>query len=681
MFRAGAIIIILFQCFSAVSAIGIIGESSRLVFVHNQHRLFAIDTASVFMELLQVKQLVDLKLGSFKTGKEKIKHRSQNAAITKTEKQVSGIIVSGLIDNTFNFKMILSEDHYGNVSISITLDTAAVYNKIKFHIQSDKHEQIFGGGEQFSYYNLKGEKIPLTVEENGIGRGDRGISFITGFINADGTKFRTYAPVPFFITSANRGLFLQSEDIAMFDFEKENEIVIEVNGNSIELMLFYGASPLDIIEKYTRITGRMKSLPRWVYSGSILGLQGGKNRVNEILKSTIEAGNPVKAIWIQDWAGKKQTRFGSRLNWNWEISEQDYPEAHQWIDSLQQYGIRVLAYINPFLLKDAPMFSVASSKQYLVKNQDGSDYVFPAGGFDAGLIDLFNEEARMWYKSVIQKNMVDIGLSGWMADFGEWYPLNRKNENEFFGNELHNKYATEWIKLNSELVKENSDKQLFFFNRSGYSYVNSYSQSFWLGDQMTGYGRHDGLPSAICGMISGSVSGILVNHWDIGGYTSFKKGPFSILRKEELMKRWTEISPFIPVFRTHEGLTPEKNIQTYSSDIMQQFFARFAKEHEKLVEYISELLMLAEAKGYPVNRPLFLNFPNDKNTYHIQTQFMLGNKFLVAPVLKKKAEKVKVYFPEGKWKHYYTGEIVAGPVSREIAAPIGQPAVFELINN
>ena len=36
-----------------------------------------------------------------------------------------------------------------------------------------------------------------------------------------------------------------------------------------------------------------------------------------------------------------------------------------------------------------------------------------------------------------------------------------------------------------------------------------------------------------------------------------------------------------------------------------------------------------------VTRPLFFEFPDDPNTYDIDTQFMVGNGLLISPVLKQ----------------------------------------------
>ena len=100
------------------------------------------------------------------------------------------------------------------------------------------------------------------------------------------------------------------------------------------------------------------------------------------------------------------------------------------------------------------------------------------------------------------------------------------------------------------------------------------------------------------------------------------------------------------------------------------------KIHIALKEYIAFLSKEASEKGYPIVRHPYLNYPTDKNTYDIKYQFMLGEDLLVLPVIKKGDTKVEGYFPEGNWKHIFTGKIYQGGKSQKIDAPLGQPAAF-----
>ena len=55
--------------------------------------------------------------------------------------------------------------------------------------------------------------------------------------------------------------------------------------------------------------------------------------------------------------------------------------------------------------------------------------------------------------------------------------------------------------------------------------------------------------------------------------------------------------------------------------------------------------------------------------------YFFGDELFVCPVLKKGAEKHKVYLPDGKWVHLWTGKRYRRGVYT-VPAPVGQPPVF-----
>ena len=353
-------------------------------------------------------------------------------------------------------------------------------------------------------------------------------------------------------------------------------------------------------------------------------------------------------------------------------------------------GVKVLGYINSFLadtnpaIKDDkfknPMLEEAKQKGYLIKDKKGKDYLIKTVGFPAYLIDLTNPEAVKWIKEIIKKNMIDVGLSGWMADFGEWLPYDAVLYDKRDPKLYHNVYPVDWARINREAISEaKKDGQIVFFTRAGYSYSNKYSTAFWLGDQMVTFGRDDGLASTIVGLNSSGISGLSINHSDIGGYTGIKALPKWISpydREKELTERWTEANVFTPIFRTHEGNIPKRFHQVYNDKDSIDKFAKMGKIHFALKEYITSLSKEATEKGYPIVRHPYLNFPEDKNTYDLKYQYMLGEDVLVIPVVEKGASKVEGYFPKGSWKHIITGETVEGGKNIKVTAPLGTPAAF-----
>lgn len=58
-----------------------------------------------------------------------------------------------------------------------------INNRICITYSSEKNEKIFGFGEQFSHMNFKGKRVPIFVQEQGIGRGDQPITFAANLVS------------------------------------------------------------------------------------------------------------------------------------------------------------------------------------------------------------------------------------------------------------------------------------------------------------------------------------------------------------------------------------------------------------------------------------------------------------------------------------------------------------------
>lgn len=550
-------------------------------------------------------------------------------------------------------------------------------NQVFLRYDSDAEEGFFGFGEQFSHFNLKGHKPYIFSEEQGIGRGDQPITFGANLMEgAGGNEYSTYAPMAVYLTSRGRAAYFANTGRGHFDLRADDHVEVMFQDKNLRASFYQAGDPMKLVEKITEKTGRMAPLPDWAY-GTWLGLQGGREKVEKIVSEAKEAGNPVTALWIQDWVGRRKTNFGSQLWWRWLADEKSYPAIREMITNLNKQGVQVLGYINPFLADKGPMFEEARAKGYLVKNKQGKPYKIRTVGFPAYIIDLTNPECVAWIKNIIKKNMIGLGLRGWMADFGEWLPTDAVLHSGVSAWQYHNLYPQEWARVNREAIREAGlEGQVVFFTRAGYNESPRYSTLFWEGDQMVSWGEHDGLPSALTGMLSGGLSGISLNHSDIGGYTTINNSLKNYHRSQELFLRWAELSVFTPVFRTHEGNRPEKNHQPYSAQQTVKDFARYGKMHYLLKDYLKELAQEAAARGWPVVRPVYLHYPDQAVTHNMRKQFLLGSDLLVAPVLEEGEDTVQVWFPPGKWVSLWDQKPRTGPGWKEEAAPLGKPAAF-----
>lgn len=641
--------------------------------------------------------------------KEKVKKSFTNQQISSIKNSDGILLISGfLFENNATsekipYRMKITAENRNKINIEIILDNNRV-NSIKLKYISYEDEYIFGGRIQYSFLNLKGKKVPILTSEQGVGRGDQPITFGANLTQkAGGDNFTTYCPVPFFLTSKLRSFYFENSGYGVFDFSNSDIIDVEFltssESNKINCSFYKEDSYLSLISAFAKDNGKMPELPDWSY-GTILGIQGGSQKVIEVVDSLIEAGNPIKAIWIQDWCGRRVTSFGDQLKWRWYPDENLYPDFKNFVKTMESKGVKVLGYINPFLAdKDPkkpdddfsnPLLEEAIKQDLLVKDKSNKPYLIQTVGFPAYLLDLTNPKTIEWIKKIIKTNMIDNGLSGWMADFGEWMPMDAVLFSGESAETFHNKYPTIWAQINREaIIEANKEGQILFFTRAGFSKSAKYSTLFWLGDQMVSFGLNDGLASAILGTITASISGIPFVHSDVGGYTTITNPIMTYHRSKELLLRWMEFEAFTPIFRTHEGNQPLNNWQVYqysdekssfnSDDETTDYYTIYSKIHFSLATYFKPYIELASKTGIPVIRALFLNYPDDKETYKIKYQFMVGDGLLVAPVIKEKAKKIRLYLPEGKWMHVFSKKIYEGKRYIEIDAPIGMPAVFILM--
>jgi alpha-glucosidase len=198
-------------------------------------------------------------------------------------------------------------------------------------------------------------------------------------------------------------------------------------------------------------------------------------------------------------------------------------------------------------------------------------------------------------------------------------------------------------------------------------------------DHEVSWDEHDGIKSAVTGLLSSGLSGYAFEHSDIGGYTAIESPVLRYHRSEELLMRWAELAAFTVVFRTHEGNRPEVNHQVYSDEETLRHFARLAGVYAAWRPYRTDLVGEAAETGLPVARHPFIHYPEDPEVYSLEYQFMVGEDLMVAPVLDPGERDVEVYLPAGRWVHLWSGRGYGSAergVYETVPAPLREPAVL-----
>ena len=560
--------------------------------------------------------------------------------------------------------------------LRFTPSVSGKMNFMRLRLPSEPSEGFYGGGEVFSEFNLKGHKLDVWVAEH-INIRSTVDKMIQRSIGAKDKTFKkrlsvyeSYYAQPTFLSS--KKYFFHSETTArsVFDFSRGDFSLIETD--SIAPFYFGFADDFeDLMSNLTELTGRQPSLPEWVFDGQILGVQGGTDVMMSKLQTALNTGAEVCGVWIQDWEGRRVTAVGKQLFWNWEWDRELYPGLDVKIRELKENGIRVLGYCNPFLAVEKPLYKYAHERGYCVKDADGKDYMVKITTFPAAMVDFTNPEARQWIKDIIKQNMIGFGLSGWMADFGEYLPTDAVLYSGENAELVHNTWQAQWAQINREAVEECGKLgEIMFFTRAGFTGTPAASTMMWNGDNHVDFSRDYGLASVIPASLCLVCCGFGLSHSDIGGYTTFG----NLRRSKELYMRWCEMNAFSLLMRGHEGLNPDLNVQFDYDEEVLAHGAKMSRIHKKLKPYLAELVEQNAHTGVGVVRPLFFYY-DDEHSKNEKFEYLLGRDVLVAPVIDPGAKTKKAFLPEDKWVHIWTGdEFSGGEVT--VDAPLGKPPVF-----
>ncbi|KAL3955834.1 hypothetical protein ACCO45_009889 [Purpureocillium lilacinum] len=628
---------------------------------------------------------------------------------------------NGSVGGTFSAYFWVPHDLPDRVAFQVdvrsTTNTALTKTHVTFKSHAD--EDFYGLGAQASFASLKNRSVPIFSREQGIGRGDEPTTQLqnnVGFF-AGGDQFTTYTAIPQYVSTdgkASKAFYLEDSRTAYanFDFTRADAVTVRYNGLSVSGQFLLAGGMLDAVGKTTDYVGKMRSLPRWVDDGAIMGIQGGQSKVERVIKEARAAACPVVGVWLQDWSGTRSqaTPTGmniSRLWWNWESDHTLYPQWPAFVQGLRdQYSIRTLSYLNPFLANVSTkadgfrrnLFGEGRHASYLVRNLTTRDVVIvPSGpGIEAGILDLRNAAARRWFTDVLADQMWSANISGFMCDFGEYTPVTRDTG---FGDAssldpvvYHNRYPRDWASFQQDVIKTlpqsaSRAADAIIFHRSASLGSGRFMNLFWAGDQSIGWARNDGIKSVVSILGHMGVSGYAHAHSDIGGYTSTfvlpnAERPRAIGRSAELLGRWGELAAVSsPVFRSHEGNDPDINAQAYTNGSTLEWYAHSARLFRSLGPYRRHVLDgECATKGWPLLRLPVLHHPGDKRARAIgYKSFFLGPDLYVAPVLDPGVKLLSVYLPgsaKDSYTHVWSNATFPGGNNVFVPAPWGQPAIF-----
>ncbi|KAJ8137547.1 hypothetical protein OY671_009240, partial [Metschnikowia pulcherrima] len=162
-------------------------------------------------------------------------------------------------------------------------------------VPGEADEHVWGGGEQFSYFDSRGRHFPSWSSEPGVGRDPEATSFQQVEASAKGgggTSAHTNYPQPTFISSRRYASHIDSYAYAAFDFRDAAFHEVEVWEIPARLESWARPRFADIVTASADRFGKQPPLPEWLYKGAVIGSKDGAESFTR-LKRYEEAGVAV----------------------------------------------------------------------------------------------------------------------------------------------------------------------------------------------------------------------------------------------------------------------------------------------------------------------------------------------------------------------------------------------------
>lgn len=144
------------------------------------------------------------------------------------------------------------------------------------------------------------------------------------------------------------------------------------------------------------------------------------------------------------------------------------------------------------------------------------------------------------------------------------------------------------------------------------------------------------------------------------GYWAHDIGGFEGNPDPALYKRWIAFGLLSSHSRLHGSGSYRVPWLIDPTEEASKVLQKFVDLKHRLIPYLYGAAIESHQTGLPMLRAMFLEFPEDRSAWHLDTQYMLGSNLLVAPVFNA-VGTVEYYLPEGEWYGVIDGKMRKGP--------------------
>ena len=528
-------------------------------------------------------------------------------------------------------------------------------------------EAVYGGGEKWGALNKRGQLL-RSYNHDALG------------VNAE----ISYKNTPFCWSPRGWGVFFHTpaavtHAVGCPDWSQRSYCALleEEYLDMYLLVVDQDESPntaQELLEKYTQLTGRAPMPPVW--SGGVILSKAYYQDADEIISVAQKVRDKNMPCDVITFDGRAWQDTDTRFAFQW--CPKRYPEPEKVMQQLKALNFKVCVWEYPLISVKHPWFDEFAEKGWLLKDKrtgQAYQYVWDQQAFDdvltplpnSGIVDFTHPDAYVFWRDA-HKALFELGVDMIKADFGEQVEDdNMLASNGESGLALHNVYAHLYNRCVFEAAEMYSKSGAFLFSRSAWTGSQRFN-SQWGGDPQADW---EGMISNIRGGLSWGLSGAPFYATDVGGF-------YKDTRDDALYVRWAQAGIFSAHFRLH-GIG-EREPWSYSAEAEDAVNQALTLRYQ-LQAYLRKTMKQATETGLPVQRAMVLAFPDEKQAWGFENQFMFGDDLLVVPCFAPSGN-IEFYLPEGNWvafdpnKKVSNRAVLSGSKVYQQTLKLDQVAVF-----
>lgn len=551
--------------------------------------------------------------------------------------------------------------------ITATLNDGKTYITIPLQRQ----EQLYGFGLNFKTVHQRGRILNLHVDHYG-GKDDG----------------RTHAPVPFYVSSCGYGILINSaryltvyagsgsrKDSPDAPVAKDRNtdktwsanpysdaVSVLVPAPGVEIYLFAGPQPMDVVRRYNLFCGGGTLPPRWGLgfthrTPSLYTADQVKQEAEEFERR----GYPLDFIGLEPgWQSKS---YPCTFEWD----KQRFPQPKAFVDEMKKRGIRINLWTNPYVSPESDIY----------------EQMFPLSGSHTvwcGIVpDLAHEKGRRLWMDKLDKEHVGIGVSGYKVDevdgYDRWlWPDVATFPSGVSAEQMRQTYGL-WVQRTTTDLYHQRNQRTYGLVRASNAGASAYPYVIY-----NDYYSH---PDFITALINSGFCGVLWTPEVRGSKTA-----------EEWLRRFQTVvfSPMAMLNAWASGTKPwsfpevAEQVKEYALLRMRMipyWYTEFARYHFDGIPPFRAMNLEAGFSPSGVE-PVELQNTNanlETNPYleavskEIKDQYMAGEYLLIAPLFAGQTQR-KVVLPKGNWYDFYTGKYVGNGETITVSPGLDRIPVF-----